>query len=459
MKINRLYSLACLAVIAGGAAALADAPQPAASTPIAPVPPGVALRAATVKVVVSPDHRDWTYKVGEAARFSVAVTADSEPIDDVTVTYTVGPDMFPGEKKTAAVPLSGLTIDAGTMAAPGFLRCIVTTQVAGHSYRGLATAAFSPEQIKPIQVEPPDFDAYWDAGKAELGKVPIDARMTLMPEACTSTVDVYHVSFRTVGPSWSPAPARIYGILCEPRAPGHYPAILKVPGAGVRPYSGDPGMAAKGVIVLEIGIHGIPVNMGKEVYDELAAGALNGYWFFNFDDKEHFYYRRVYLSCVRSNDFLASLPNWDGKNLVVMGSSQGGQLTIVTAALDPRVTGLSATHPAFCDVSAELNGRAGGWPHPFKDGEDGKPSAQVTPAKIATATYYDTVNFAKRLKVPGYYNWGYNDEVCPPTAAYAAYNVVTAPKTLGVTLELGHSYTTEQYDAISGWVTTFLGLK
>ena len=459
MKINRLYSLACLAVIAGGAAALADAPQPAASTPIAPVPPGVALRAATVKVVVSPDHRDWTYKVGEAARFSVAVTADSEPIDDVTVTYTVGPDMFPGEKKTAAVPLSGLTIDAGTMAAPGFLRCIVTTQVAGHSYRGLATAAFSPEQIKPIQVEPPDFDAYWDAGKAELGKVPIDARMTLMPEACTSTVDVYHVSFRTVGPSWSPAPARIYGILCEPRAPGHYPAILKVPGAGVRPYSGDPGMAAKGVIVLEIGIHGIPVNMGKEVYDELAAGALNGYWFFNFDDKEHFYYRRVYLSCIRANDFLTSRPAWDGKNLVVMGSSQGGQLTIVTAALDPRVTGLSATHPAFCDVSAELNGRAGGWPHPFKDGEDGKPSAQVTPAKIATATYYDTVNFAKRLKVPGYYNWGYNDEVCPPTAAYAAYNVVTAPKTLGVTLELGHSYTTEQYDAISGWVTTFLGLK
>jgi hypothetical protein len=64
-----------------------------------------------------------------------------------------------------------------------------------------------------------------------------------------------------------------------------------------------------------------------------------------------------------------------------------------------------------------------------------QPSAQATPAKIATATYYDTVNFAKRLKVPGYYNWGYNDETCPPTAAYAAYNLITAPKTLGLTLE------------------------
>jgi len=458
MKTNRLLPIACLALLAGGRAP-AETPQTPPSVAISPVPPGAALRAATVRVTVAPDHRDWTYKLGEAARFSVAVTADSEPIDAVTVAYTVGPDLYPGETKTAAVPLSGLSIDAGTMTTPGFLRCIVTAQVAGHKYRGLATAAFAPEQIKPTQVEPQDFDAFWDAGKAELEKIPVDARMTLMPEACTSKVDVYHVSFRTVGPTWSQVPARIYGILCEPKAPGRYPAVLKVPGAGVRPYFGDPELAAKGAIVLEIGIHGIPVNLAKEVYDELAAGALNGYWLFNLDDKETYYYRRVYLSCIRANDFLTSRPAWDGRNLLVMGASQGGQLTIVTAALDSRVTGLSATHPAFCDVTAELNGRAGGWPHPFKVGEDGKPSAQATPAKIATTGYYDTVNFARRLKVPGYYNWGYNDETCPPTAAFAAYGVITAPKTLGVTLEMGHSYSTEQYDAISGWVTAFLGLK
>jgi len=69
------------------------------------------------------------------------------------------------------------------------------------------------------------------------------------------------------------------------------------------------------------------------------------------------------------------------------------------------------------------------------------------------------VNFAKRIKVPGYYNWGYNDETCPPTSTYAAYNVITAPKTLGLTLELGHSYTAEQSAAIYGWVTNFLGVK
>jgi cephalosporin-C deacetylase len=346
MKNHFFLPLLCAALMAHGAPS-DSVPSP--SVPISPLPPGVELRAATVRIIVSPDHRDWTYKLGESAHFAVSVTADNEPIDNVTVTYSTGPDLFPGEKKTAALPLSGLNINAGTMAEPGFLRCIVTTQVGGHSYRGLATAAFAPEQIKATQTEPADFDAFWDEGKAELAKVPIDARLTLLPDACTSTVDVYHVSFRTAGPK-GPISARIYGILCEPRAPGHYPAVLKVPGAGVRPYFGDPDLAAKGVIVLEIGVHGIPVNMAKEVYDELGVGALNGYQLFNFDDRERYYYRRIYLGCLRSNDFLTSRPNWDGKNLVVMGSSQGGQLTIATAALDSRVTGLSATHPAYCDV-------------------------------------------------------------------------------------------------------------
>jgi len=431
-----------------------------ASVPVTPVPLQATLRAATVQVRVAPDHRDWTYQLGESVRFKVTITADNEPIDGVTIGYKAGPEMMPVAMKTAAVPLEGLVIDGGTMAQPGFLRCTVTTEVAGRTYRGAATAAFAPDKIVPTQVEPADFDAFWQAGKTELAKIPIEARVTLLPDACTADVNVYHVSFRTVSPEWMQVPGRIYGILCEPKKPGHYPAVLKVPGAGVRPYFGDKELAARGVITLEIGVHGIPVNLPLEVYDQLYAGGLNGYWLFNLDDKEAYYYRRIYLSCVRANDFLASREMWDGKNLLVMGASQGGQLSIVTAALDSRVTGLAATHPAFCDVSAELRGRAGGWPHPFQpDPNTGKPSPQATPAKIATASYYDTVNFARRVKVPGYYTWGYNDDVCPPTSTYAAYNVITATKELGLTLELAHSYTPEQSEAITAWVVKFLGLK
>jgi len=426
---------------------------------ISPVPPSANLRVATIQVRVAPDHRDWSYKVGEPVKFKVMVTADNEPIDNATVKYSVGPEMMPAETKTAAVPLDGLLIDGGTMKEPGFIRCIAAIEVAGRNYKGLATAAFSPEKIVPFQTEPADFDAFWQQGREALAKIPLEAKLVLLPEACTDLVNVYHVSFRTLGQNWNPSPPRIYGILCEPKAPGKYPAVLKVPGAGVRSYAGDPDLAARGAIVLEIGVHGIPVNLTKEIYDAMYSGALHSYWVNQLDNRETYYYHRIYLGCVRSNDFLTSRPMWDGKNLLVMGASQGGQLSLVTAALDSRVTALSATHPAMCDVAAELHGRAGGWPHPFKPNDDGSPSSHSTPAKIATAQYYDSVNFARRIKVPGFYTWGYNDDVCPPTSTYAAFNVITAPKTLAIQPEQGHNYPQEQWEVINNWVTKQLGLK
>jgi cephalosporin-C deacetylase-like acetyl esterase len=335
----------------------------------------------------------------------------------------------------------------------------VNIEVAGRNYKGLATAAFSPEKIVPYQTEPADFDAFWQQGREALAKIPLEAKLTLLPDACTDRVNVYQVSFRTLGQNWNPSPPRIYGILCEPKAPGKYPAVLKVPGAGVRAYSGDPSLAARGAIVLEIGVHGIPVNLPQEIYDAMYAGALHSYWLNQLDNKDTYYYHRIYLGCVRANDFLASRENWDGKNLLVMGASQGGQLSLVTAALDRRVTALSVTHPAMCDVAAELHGRAGGWPHPFKPNDDGSPSFHATPAKIATASYYDSVNFARRIRAPGFYLWGFNDEVCPPTSTYAAYNVITAPKTLTIEPEQGHTYPPEQGEAINNWVLRQLGLK
>jgi len=447
IRLPVLFTLAAAAALSLSTAA-----------PIAPVPAFANARVAVVQLRIAPDHRDWSYQPGEPVKFRITVTADSTPVDNATVTYSVGPDLFPGEEKTAPLPLDGLVVDGGTMNTGGFLRLKGSVEFNGKTYTNSATAAFAPETIKPFQTEPADFDAFWAKGKADLAKIPMEARLTLLPDQCTDTVNVYHVNFLTVNQEWNPQPPRIYGILCEPKKPGKYPAVLKVPGAGVRPYNGDTQLAARGAIVLEIGIHGIPVNLPQNVYDAMYGGALHSYWLNQLDSRDAYYYHRVYLGCVRSNDFLTSREMWNGKDLLVMGASQGGQLSIVTAALDPRVTALSATHPAMCDVVAELHGRAGGWPHPFKPREDGSPSPHATPDKIATTGYYDTVNFAKRLKVPGYYIWGFNDETCPPTSTFAAYNVITAPKTLVVEPEQFHTYPPEQGEAINNWVVTTLNL-
>jgi cephalosporin-C deacetylase-like acetyl esterase len=314
--------------------------------------------------------------------------------------------MAPSKSESLVLKNGTATIDGGTMKEAGFLRCRVIAEYEGKRYSGLATAAFSPEEIRPTTDEPDDFLQFWEKAKADAAKIEMDARMRLLPERCTEKVNVYEVNMQNFRPG-----SRLYGILCVPKAEGRYPAILRVPGAGVRPYHGNVANAEKGVITLEIGIHDIPVTMNELVYDNLRQGALFGYQNFNLDDKDRYYYKRVYLGCVRAADFIFSLPEFDGVNIVVMGGSQGGALSIVTAALDSRIKGLVAFYPALCDVTGYLHGRAGGWPHFFNN-----ENLQFNniPRKIETSKYYDVVNFARHLKVPGFYSWGYNDTTCLP---------------------------------------------
>ncbi len=398
-----------------------------------------------IKVVVAPDHTDWTYKPGENVKFTITVLQSGNVVKNAVVKYEIGPEkMEPTKKDSLSISNGTLRVDGGTMKTPGFLRCIATAIVNGKTYRGLATAAFNPLQIAPTVEYPSDFNAYWDNAKSELAEIPVDAIMTLLPERCTDKVNVYQVNLQNYKGG-----ARLYGILCVPKKEGKYPALLQVPGAGIRPYSGDITNAEKGIITLQIGIHGIPVDLAPDVYYNLSAGALNNYWNINLDDKDRYYYKRVYLGCVRANDFLTSLPQYDGRNLGVIGGSQGGALSIITAALDNRVKYLASYYPALSDVTGYLKGRAGGWPHLFTKNNI---AFNNTKEKINTVGYYDVVNFARQLKVPGIYTLGFNDETCPPTSMYAAYNMITAPKDLYIVPETGHWTFPEQREKLNGWI-------
>ncbi len=405
---------------------------------------------------LTPDREDWTYPMGAPASFRVSFVLTPYPAEGVPIQYKLGPEMLEGAEKSAVVPSEGLVLPVTAPAEPGFVRCSVTATLDGKPVTQLATMGFAPEQIKPTQTEPADFDAFWTAQKAALAKVEPDYRLEPAPDLSSEKVEAFYLSFQNVG-GWS-GPSRIYGVLCVPRGPGPFPAVLSLPGAGVRPYTGNPGMAEKGVITLQVGIHGIPVNLPKEVYDGLHRGALDNYNRFNLDNRNTYYFRRVHLGCLRAADYLTTHPKWDKKNLVVMGGSQGGQLTIMTAALEPRVTALAASYPAYSDVSGYLHGRAGGWPGLFRPIAGGGVNDAPVEPKLLTTTYYDTVNFARRLLVPGIYFQGYNDVVCPPTSVFAVYNTITAPKQLVLGLDQGHAWSATQQAPMDAWVYEHLGI-
>ena len=431
------------------AQAIGSQPTPA-TTPAPPraVPP---VRDSSVHLVVALDHPDWRYHVGDSALFRVSLDRGGQAIPGAKVRIELAKDrMKPALRDTLlTVAPSGLTM-AATLDEPGFVRTIATVVIGGVTYSERATAAFDPEKIVATTPMPSDFMAFWQGAIASARKVPLDVRMVRLPGRSTPEVNVYHISFQN-----DRLGSRIYGMLSVPAKPGKYPAILTVPGAGVRPYFPQVGLAKKGVIHLAIGIHGIPVDRDSLLYSELRATALKDYWAYRLEDRDNYYYKRVYVGVVRAGDFIATLPEFDGRNYAVEGGSQGGALTFVAGALDPRVTAVAASHPALGDQYAFLHARTNGWPVMLADTAHLSSMAD----KLATIPYYDTVNFARLLKVPGIYTWGFNDTTVPPTASYAIYNVITAPKELDIAKEAGHARTAEQSQRIERWLLGRLGVK
>ncbi|AKQ46436.1 hypothetical protein TH63_13690 [Rufibacter radiotolerans] len=383
-----------------------------------------------VNLVLTPNSDDWTYAVNQPASVQIMVLKNDVPLKDVTISYEFGPEMRPPEKKGTMLLKEGqVKLDIGTSQEPGFRQLLVKAEHHGKTYNGQVKVGFSPEKILPTVTMPKDFLAFWNKAKTEAAKVPMDAQVTLLPEHSTAKVDVYLVNLQNYRKG-----QRLYGYLCKPKAPGKYPVLFTPPGAGVKATAPYTGFADQGFISFSIEIHGYSPMLNDKVYDSLKK-VLANYNTQNLEHRDAYYYKKVYLGCVRSIDYLVSLPEYDGKNVVVTGGSQGGALAIVTAALDKRVKALACFYPALSDMTGYLQGRAGGWPHLFTNGSASDANAQ---AKINTIGYYDVVNFAKQVTVPGFYSWGYNDNTCPPTSVYAVVNSVKAPKTISLSPIAAH---------------------
>lgn len=415
------------------------------------------IRGNEITVTVTPDHKDWTYKTGEKVNFTISVMRSGTLVDNAEVSYELGPEMYPTEKKDLTLK-TGQGVVSGKMKQPGFLRLKATAHVGGKDYEGMCTAAVSPEQLKPYAQKPADFETFWAKALEEARWTALEPTFEFLPERSTPQVNTYHVSFQN--DRWG---RRVYAILNVPTKPGKYPALLRVPGAGVRPYGGDQWTASKGVIVVEIGIHGIPVTKEQAYYDQLFTAALADYWTHSLNDRNKNYYKHVVTGAVRAVDFIAALGHeanpmgsnveWDGRNLAVTGSSQGGFLSLAVAALDKRVSCYGAVHAAMCDHEASLHKVACGWPHYWYNVEN------PDPRELAEGRYYDGVNFARLITCPGWFSFGYNDDVVPPTTAWATYNSVTAPKEIRPYQLTGHYWYQEQWDEWQAWLLSHLGVK
>ena len=285
-------------------------------------------------------------------------------------------------------------------------------------------AAVEPRGLKPAVPRPKDFDAFWKGKLAALRAVP--ANPVLTPGE-SGDPDVDYATIAMAGPSGT----HVYGQIARPKKPGRHPAVAVFQWASP-PYplqrSWVVDLARKGFVALNIEPHDVLPTEPPAYYQALPS-ELKNYGAIGRDDREKSYFVDMALRDVRAVDYLAALPDWDGKTLVVTGTSMGGQQSFYAAGLCPKVTHLVVNVPAGADLDAGLHGRQEGYPF-FPTNE---------PKTMETARYVDTVNFAPRVRATCLVAMGFKDNVAPPAGIWTEFNLVKGPKEAAAMMDSPHN--------------------
>jgi cephalosporin-C deacetylase len=365
-----------------------------------------------------PYNPSGIYALGETAGWHVTL-----PWSSPVVSYVIRKNNLEEIGRGTITPGQPTDIQA-KLAEPGMVYVEITENKFGSKPRALG-AAIAPEKIQPAISAPADFDAFWAAKIKALRQVPAKPELTEKPSdkdgVDFAILKMNHVEGR-----------HIWGQVAKPHGKKKYPGLVILQWASP-PYplqkSWVTDRAAEGWLAVNIEPHDVMPDQPKEYYDALPA-ELKSYNSIETRNRDKNYFLYMYLADIRAVDYLASRPDWDGKTLVVMGTSMGGQQSLCTAGLHPKVTAMLVNVPAGADANGTAHGRKIGYP--FWDPDD--------PQVMKTAAYFDTVNCAAHIKVPSLVTMGFIDTVTPPVGIWTAFNLIRGPKEAAPMLESPHNH-------------------
>ncbi|MEA2063207.1 MAG: acetylxylan esterase [Gemmatimonadota bacterium] len=389
-------------------------------------------------IEIAPEDGKYLYQLGDTAVMNIRVAAPKGTKGASEVSYRLSED--------GAVTLAEGTLElkrgkgklSGSMDKPGFLRCDLSWIAGKDTLRAACGCGFSVEAIRSAGRLPENFDRFWREAKAELLRIPIDARHEKVAVVDSGDARRFKVSLANVGGT------RVYGWLHLPEGGGPFPTVLSIPGSGIGRTGRFAGFTKAGMAVLAIEVHGLepknheiigaaqwirPVDDEIKYFVSLQNGILAGYHSFGRENPYRYFHRRVLQGAMRALDYLHTRADVDTSRIIVFGGSQGGGLSLLTAALDKRIKAVVATVPAFCDRTASFSARAS-----RPDSRGTRDMQQV----MRTMSYYDAALAAELIRVPALIGVGFIDPVCRPTRVYSAFNNLKGPKTMENFYTMGH---------------------
>ena len=258
----------------------------------------------------------------------------------------------------------------------------------------------APDGYRSRARKPADFEAFWADVLAQAAAVPLAVELVADPLRSTEDVEVFEVFYASLDH------LRIAAWYCRPaRRTERSPAVIFLPG-----YQMDPPIpkewARRGYCALSVAPRGKLRSLGRfnPGYPNLLTH--------NIVDRHTYAYRGFYVDCWRGVDVLRSFPEVDPQRIGVTGSSQGGGLTITTAAMRPEIRVAAAGCPYLCGYldAIELTHT-----YPYEEINDYlRAHPERRGAVEETVEYFDGINFADRITCPIIVNIGRQDNVCPP---------------------------------------------
>ena len=370
-------------------------------------------------------------KPGEPVRFEFKITDSKQrPVNDVQIFAQIRVNGQPTREKRFASGSPDATFSL-TQTIPGTMLLVSGwpfKQANGKTITRWTSAGVvvGPDQIKAGLDEPSDFDQFWKDKKAELASVPM--KTALVPVDLATVQNGKHKFYKDKGVEAFEIKIEcaggkpVTGYLARPvnASKKSLPAIVTFQHAGT--YSASvPARFGTKAIAMDVNAHGILNGQTPDYYSDLAKKELKLYYYSGSDNRETYYYKGVYLRLIRALEYVKSLPEWNGKDLIVYGFSQGGAQALAAAGLEPQVSLCIAMCPALCDLGGIVAGRLPGWGTNVKF-KDGKPATPKDEAILKATSYYDNANFAKRIKAETYISAGLRDSVVPTSSVYAAWN-------------------------------------
>jgi len=394
-----------------------------------------------LSIHIVPQSGKYLYQTGETAVLNVSLLSPGKISEVPVITYRLSRNGVHSTIEGTLELYEGKGRIIATLEQPGFLRCDIRCVAGDDTLYASCGCGYSVEEIRPEGELPENFDRFWREAKTELIRVPVDAKLEEVEVVDPGDAKRFKVSLANVNGS------RVYGWLHLPEGKGPFPTVLSIPGSGIGRTGRFAGFTEAGIAVLAIEVHGLepqeqeiigaaqwirPVTDETAYFAKLQNGLISGYHSFGIEDPYRYYHRRTLQSAFRALDYLSTREDVDPDKIIVFGGSQGGGLSLLTAALDKRVDAVVATVPAFCNNASRKDSHI---PHVAR-----------------TMSYYDAALSATLIEVPALIGVGFIDGTCRPTNVYSAYNNIKGPKRIENFYKMGHGAPPDWREKTIQWI-------